>query len=309
MKYLWFLEMNIDLNKLKTFIEVAKWQSISTAANRLYRTQSAVTQQISAFEQELGIALFERRNAKIFLTLEGQKLYEATQGQLQNIQEQALEIVGQTDAITGTIRIGARPDVAQSLLPDLIKQFRQRYGQVGFSISHGNAADVERMLINNEIDIGIQLVMENKRLFDVYPIAKEPLVLVASAEYLKTQKPVRKPVDVMRLDIIDYTADNEALVWWARNAAPTLIPDIKKKRALAYCDESNIALSFVRRDMGASIVPLTLVQHELDTGALVHLLPKQGHYGMSFDIAIKKKRTAVLMIDGFLQLMRESLCE
>lgn len=66
----------MNFNKLRTFIQVVDSGSISAAAQILFRTQPAISSALKDLEQELGIILFERRNARIFLTPEGREMYE-----------------------------------------------------------------------------------------------------------------------------------------------------------------------------------------------------------------------------------------
>jgi len=65
----------MDYNKLKTFLIVAEEMSVTRAAARLLRTQSAVTQQLQLLEDDLGVALLHRKKARIFLTSEGESIY------------------------------------------------------------------------------------------------------------------------------------------------------------------------------------------------------------------------------------------
>ena len=64
----------MDLNKLQLFQLVADNQSITLAAKKVLRSQSAVSQQMASLEDELGFQLFKRRKSRIFLSPEGEAL-------------------------------------------------------------------------------------------------------------------------------------------------------------------------------------------------------------------------------------------
>ena len=66
----------MELDQIAAFLEVARQQSFSRAAEKLYRTQPAISAQIRALEQECGQRLFDRLGRRIFLTRSGEVLFE-----------------------------------------------------------------------------------------------------------------------------------------------------------------------------------------------------------------------------------------
>ena len=77
----------MDLNKLRTFVVVAETGNMTKAAGLLYRTQPAITQQLQSLEEEIGLSLMERRNARIFLTRDGEQLFQAAKQGIQGLDE------------------------------------------------------------------------------------------------------------------------------------------------------------------------------------------------------------------------------
>ncbi|MFT4020579.1 MAG: LysR family transcriptional regulator [Acinetobacter sp.] len=76
----------INLLQLKFFIEVAKYQNISKAAEHLYRTQSAVTRAIADLEKQLNVQLFERHHQGVILTEIGKFIYQQTHIVIEELQ-------------------------------------------------------------------------------------------------------------------------------------------------------------------------------------------------------------------------------
>ncbi|MFT7560320.1 MAG: DNA-binding transcriptional LysR family regulator [Flavobacteriales bacterium] len=301
--------MFTDFNKLYSFVEVAEAESISKAANNLFRTQSAITQQIQSLEEELGLALLERKNARIYLTCEGEKIYHIAKDRLREISEGLHSVIGDTQSIGGTIRIGMRADLSRHVFPKIATSFKARYPNVNFQISHGIAREIEQLLSLNKIDVGIQLVRHDTNLFDYIPTKAVKLLLVASAEYIKQSPNIRKPSDILDHAFIDYTSDNEAMYNWAKKADSTIASDLKRKNAVLVCDESTIAHAMVRNHSGLCILPDYIVEQELNDGSLTHVLPNKAcDYQMSFDIVIKKKRSEVLIKEAFLKHIQAELC-
>lgn len=302
--------MFTDFNKLNTFLEVAKTGSISKAADNLFRTQSAITQQIQSLEEELEITLFDRKNARIYLTPEGEQIYEHAITRLREVTENLMSIKGDMASISGRIRVGVRPDFGHYLMPILIANFKEKFPKVNFSVFHGNAIDVENMLIANKIDIGILLLINDKKLFDITPIQKKNNVFVGTPELISKNKPIKNAKDILELDLIDYTEDNDATAFWMAKVDKTLVTKTRKKRASVVCDDSAVAKEMILRGLGIGIMPKFMIEPELKDGTLIEILPKlKVDFWTSFDIAVKKKRSKNLVKDEFLSFCIEEIGE
>ncbi|NML17248.1 LysR substrate-binding domain-containing protein [Azohydromonas caseinilytica] len=107
-----------SLDLLKGFIAVGRRMSITLAAEDLCLTQSAVSRQIHALEEQLGVKLFERRHRGVAFTPEGERLFRAADGAVQQLQDLAAEIRhgGERRPVTVTASIGV---TALWLLPRL----------------------------------------------------------------------------------------------------------------------------------------------------------------------------------------------
>jgi len=299
----------MDYNKLRTFIEVAKTGSISKAANNLYRTQPAITQQIQILEESLELTLLERRNTRIFLTKQGEQLYKYARHRLREIDDYLAEIKNDSESLTGEIRIGIRPDVATYMLPIVFANFKISFPNVKFTIIHGDASQTEERILSNQVDIGIQLLVENKKLLKTWPAKSRPIILVAGAEYLKDRGTPKKPVDLLDHDVIDYTEDCDALAYWSIKADKSLQSSIRKKRPNYICPDHGFAAELVKKNLGIGLLPIYTVEEELKTGSIKEVLAQKGRdYSMSFDIVVKKNANHTAAEAAFLEAMKRELC-
>ena len=137
-----------DFNKLRTFVEVAKLGSITKAADRLFRTQSAITQQIQQLEESLELTLLHRKSNRVFLTKEGQHLFELSEKMFSHLEQEIESLKGNLASLTGTISIGIRSDISQIFLPTYIEQFKKKYPKVRFELTHGNPTEIEQKVNN-----------------------------------------------------------------------------------------------------------------------------------------------------------------
>jgi len=299
----------MDYNKLRTFIEVATTGSISQAANNLFRTQPAITQQIQLLEESLELTLLERRSTRVYLTKQGEQLFKFAQHRLREIDDFLAEVKNDSESLSGEIRIGIRPDVAIYMLPIIFANFKIGYPNVKFTIVHGDASQIEHKVLNNEVDIGIQLLVENRKLLKTWPATSKSIILVAGEGYLKKHGTPKKPEDLLTHDIIDYTPDCDALAYWAKKIKKELEVSIRKKRPHYVCPDHGFAAELVKKNLGICMLPSYTVAEDLKSGKVKHLLNKKGlNYSMSFDIVVKKNANRTAAESAFLDVMIRELC-
>lgn len=142
------------ISRYTVFCQVIKTGSFTQAAEKLGYSQSAISQIIKALEQELGTVLIHRKKDGLTLTNDGQQYFPYLQGisvAEQTLQEKQQEIKGLKNS---TIRIGTFTSVSRTLLPPLIKAFKQDYPSVNFVIRQGEYTSIAEWVRNNEVDLG-----------------------------------------------------------------------------------------------------------------------------------------------------------
>ena len=126
----------MELMQLEMFVAMVEEGSFHKAAERVFRTQPAVSIAIRKLEQELGSQLFDRanRNACV-LTDTGEVLYGFAK-QLLNLRDEAIITLQQLHNLqSGRIRIGANESTGLYLLPRLILAFREQYPKIKTELS------------------------------------------------------------------------------------------------------------------------------------------------------------------------------
>lgn len=145
----------MELRVLRYFIEVARTQNITAAAERLHITQPTLSKQLMDLEDELGAKLFERGKRRTTLTEDGMLLFQ-----------RAKEIVGLADLtesafrstderIAGDITIGSGETEGMRLLVDAMKEMRAAHPGVTFRLSSGNFEDISDRLDSGLVDFGL----------------------------------------------------------------------------------------------------------------------------------------------------------
>ena len=140
--------------RLKVFRAVAKHLNFRRAAEDLCLTQPAVTLQIKALEQELGVRLFDRSGAHITLTPAGVVLLKYA-GKIEKLEEAAQAALAPfSGGPRGELRIGASLTIAQYILPHLLGAFQQQHPQVRPCVTTCNTEQVLEALVARRVSVG-----------------------------------------------------------------------------------------------------------------------------------------------------------
>ena len=141
--------------RLKVFRTVAEQASFRKASERLNLSQPAVSQQVHALEEELGVSLFDRSGNRVRLTPAGTVLLKYARRGAQLARE-AVEALAKIEGEPrGELRLGASTTVAQYILPRMLGAFQKQYPQVALSVTSGNTEHIVEVLLRGGIEMGI----------------------------------------------------------------------------------------------------------------------------------------------------------
>src|SRR5689334_24998246 len=115
----------MDLRDLRYFETIADLQHVGRAADRLHRTQPALTSSIRRLEEDCGAPLFERAGRGIRLTAAGRVLLKWAQRVRFDMEDARREIAAMGSGLSGHVRVGIVPTAAQFLLPAAARQLLQ----------------------------------------------------------------------------------------------------------------------------------------------------------------------------------------
>ncbi len=143
----------LTLHQLRVFRAVARHGNFTRAGEELLLTQSAVSAQIRALTDQLGVPVLEQLGKRVFLTEAGQTLLE----QAARVEAVVLEI-GQTfdafrDGTGGRVRVGASTSIGTYFLPFLIAAFSGAHPGIDVVLEIENSAHVQDRLLRNEFDV------------------------------------------------------------------------------------------------------------------------------------------------------------
>lgn len=145
----------MELRQIKYFIEVAKGEHLTQAADKLHIAQSAISRQIANLEKELNVQLFIRKGRNVILTPIGQIFLQRVEAAILEIDRAIQEVSEYIDPEIGEIRIGFPHSLAAFTLPNVVAAFRKEHPNVRFQLSQGKVNELIDDLIKGEIDIAL----------------------------------------------------------------------------------------------------------------------------------------------------------
>ena len=145
--------MNLQIDYLRTFIEVSDTNGFTRAGVQVNRSQSAVSMQIKRLENEIGKSLFERVGKKVKLTAEGSILIKYAR-RIVKEHDDAVSALSKP-GLNGLIRFGTPEHYTSGVLPKLLARFASSYPDVLVEMHCENSDKIKEGVDKGELDIGI----------------------------------------------------------------------------------------------------------------------------------------------------------
>jgi len=163
----------LELRVLQYFLAVAREQNISAAAESLHLSQPTLSTQLRALEEELGKQLLIRGtkgSRKVLLTEEGMILRKRAEEILSLVQRTEDEITRSDEAVVGDVYIGAGESDIVRYLARAARSLQERYPDIRYHISSGNAEYVLETLDKGLFDFGLIFGGADPKRYDFFTI-------------------------------------------------------------------------------------------------------------------------------------------
>ncbi|PCE23782.1 LysR family transcriptional regulator [Paraburkholderia acidicola] len=243
--------MDLSLRDIRAFVAVAQTGSFTRAATQLHLSQPALTVQIRRLEETVGTRLFDRNSRNVSLTPVGRELLPTLQKSLYDMEHVLADARSLSDGTSGTVRIACLPSFAASLLPDLIRAFRQRLPGVSFQIRDVVADVVNALVRNEDVDIGLTGGETTDPSLDVLHAGEDRLVAVCPKGHPLAKRRSIGLADLLRTPLV-LTARGTSV----RAVVDAALADATTPPTLA-CEPTYMmtAVAMVRGGLGVTILP------------------------------------------------------
>lgn len=174
----------MQFQQLRYFAAVADTRHFTRAAEREHVAQPSLSQQIRALERELGAELFHRARGHITLTDAGTALLPLARRILADAETARREVQEVAQLRRGRVRLGATPSLCASLVPDVLRTFKDRYPGVDLLVHEGGSRDLVRLLASGELDLALVItpLQADAPALVTSELLREELVLISAPD-------------------------------------------------------------------------------------------------------------------------------
>lgn len=167
---------------LRTFLAAARHGNMTRAATDLNLTQSSVSEQVQALEEDLGLPVFERSSRGLELTRAGETLLRHAEEVLNVIDEARAAVTAVGETQRGKLAIGSLETIAAGKLARQLVDFQRRFPRIDVGVRIGGSCELLQQLQSGRIDVALCFDKgERDRRFIYRAIADEPVLLIAPA--------------------------------------------------------------------------------------------------------------------------------
>lgn len=186
----------MDIDEIRTFLAIAETGGFSRAAQRLHRSQPAISRRVGLLEQELGASLFERVRGRVRLTDAGRAFLpyaEATVAALKDGHDAVRDLQAGAHAPVSLALVGT---LADTHIVDVLRRFARRNRNVRLELRTASSAEVSDLVRRGEATLGLRYFAGNRPDLVEHGAGSEAMLVVAAPDHRLAGRRVRTPRDL-----------------------------------------------------------------------------------------------------------------
>jgi len=270
----------MDLSTLKTALLVRDLGSFAAAARLLDLDASSVSRVIAQLEQDIGFRLFQRSTRSLAPTGEGEVYLSRVAPLLEELDAAGDE--ARTTAVSprGILRMTASNSFAEECLVPVLPEFRTRYPEIEIELL---ASDANLDLRADGIDLAVRFGQLPKGDWIVSKLMTTSYRVVASPDYVAREGAPGHPDELSARNCIRFAIPGFRTYWQFKkgDGEPFSVP----VGGSTVISNALSIRSAARLGMGVALLPIMLVERDLNQGALVDLFPEHACAAASFETA------------------------
>jgi DNA-binding transcriptional LysR family regulator len=252
----------MELRQIRSFLSIAETLHFGRTAELIHLSQPALSLQIRALEEDVGVRLFERNRRKTTLTAAGVAFRDDAAAALSQLDQAIRRARLAANGKLGRLRIGFISTAGTEIVPNIVGQFGELNPEVEFSLRAITTADQVQMLETGSLDIGfLRLPIGEHSALDVVTVHREPFVLVVPASHKLAKRKRVRLSEVSGQDFVMYEriyapGFHDLIFGMLRDAG--IVPNVSQTGA-----EISTLISLVDAHMGIAILPASAVKHSV----------------------------------------------
>lgn len=294
----------MDLAQLEVFLAVAREGRFSRAADKLFRTQSAVSQSIRKLEEELGEPLFDRTSREGVLTDAGQVLREYAE-KLLNLRSDAQEaLVELRELHKGKLVIAANELTVLYLLP-VLAEFRRLHPMIKILVQRALGSHIPDDVLRHNVELGLLTYDPDEPLLHSVVVYLDELAFVVPPNHPLASA---KQVSIRQLGAESFVAHIVSSPYREK-----VIQTFRRHRTPLHMDMELPTLQAIKRFLvtgnGVALVPEISVEGELARGELVRVLVKELQLHRKLRLVYRKEASLSHAARAFLKVAEAAAAE
>jgi DNA-binding transcriptional LysR family regulator len=252
----------MELRQIRSFLSISETLHFGRTAELIHLSQPALSLQIRALEEEVGVRLFERNRRKTTLTAAGLAFRDDAAAAVSQLDQAVRRARLAGEGKLGLLRIGFISTAGNEIVPNLVRRFRASNPDIVFSLRNILTADQIQMLVTGSLDVGfLRLPIGEHPELEVVEVHREPFVVVTPLTH-KLAK--RKKVALHELsgqDFVMYERSyapgfHDLIFGMLRDAG--VVPNVRQTAG-----QMPTLISLVDSGMGISILPASAVKNSV----------------------------------------------
>ena len=239
----------MELRVLKYFLEVAREENITAAAESLHITQPTLSKQLMDSEDEIGKKLFIRGKRRITLTEDGILLRKRAAEIIELVEKTESELKNTDEVIVGNIYLGAAETDSMRFIADICVDINKKYPNIHYHLFSGNSEDVLEKLDKGLIDFGILLEPSDIKKYNYIKLPmSDPWGLLMRKDNPLAEKEYITSKDLLNIPLLcsrQALENNELTGWFETN--------VEKLNIIATYNLIYNAALFVEQGLGSAI--------------------------------------------------------
>ncbi len=288
----------MELFQLETFLAVAETRSFSRAAQKLHRTQPAVSQTIRKLESDIGEPLFDRSSRDASLTDAGRLLVDYAEKLLNLRSEAGSAITELRELHAGKLAIAANEFTSLYLLP-VLEKFRHQSPMIKVAVQRSLSSQIAQEVLNHKVEMGMLSFTPDVPGLRAIVVYKDELAFVVHPRHPLASA---REVHIRQLGAESFIAHNvpsqyraKVLEAFRRHKTPlNMQVELPTLEAIK---------RFVAMGNGVALVPGISVEGEVKRGELVHVPVRELRFERKLRLIHRKNSSLSHAARAFLKIV------
>jgi DNA-binding transcriptional LysR family regulator len=294
----------MDFRRLEVFLKVYQLRSFSKAGQALYLSQPTISEHIRLLEEDLGLALFDRRGKEVLPTRAAHLLHQHAK-QMIALREESQRAMKQfRDKGLGDLLVGGSNIPGQYLLPSLLGRFKEKYPNIRIQLFVGDTKNIQEKVLEGSIEMGVVGAKVEQRRISCQLLTSDELVCILPNGTGLPRGKVIEPAGILKLSFIirEEGSGTRTSIEQALNKIHLNLKDLQIGAEMG----SNEAIrQAVKAGVGISIISRRAVEEDLEQGRIQEATIKGLPLKRNFFLITQKQKTFSPLAQEFKEFLFE----